>query len=104
MNATLTALNGCFISYDRASNVFSLLNDAGTSWSSLVGGTTGRIRNSQCALQGNGSGGTVVGQNLTITYNLDLSAGFAGPKKVFMQAFDISGTDDVWRQMGTWAR
>jgi len=104
MNATLSGFNGCFIHYDRASNVFFLLNDVGTVFSGLVGGSAGQVSNSQCTLHGTGSGGTVNGSNLTITYNLDLSAGFAGLKKVFMQAVDNTGVIEVWHQMGTWTR
>jgi hypothetical protein len=104
MNATLSGFNGCFIHYDRASNVFFLLNDAGTAFSGLVGGSAGQVSNSQCTLKGTGSGGTVNGSNLTITYNLDFSAGFAGTKKIFMQPVDNTGVIEVWHQMGTWTR
>ncbi|MBX9603458.1 MAG: FG-GAP-like repeat-containing protein, partial [Bryobacteraceae bacterium] len=57
MNASLSGFNGCFIHYDRASNTFFLLNNAGTSWSGLVGGSGGQVSNSQCTLRGTGSGG-----------------------------------------------
>lgn len=103
MNAELSGLNGCFIHYDRASNVFFLLNDSATEWFGLVAGS-GQVGNSQCTLFGSGSGGVVSGNDLTITYNLSFSAGFSGTKKIFMQPVDNTGVIQVWRQMGTWIR
>jgi hypothetical protein len=102
VNATLSGFNGCYIHYDRASNTFFLLDDAGSAFSGIVAGSAGQVSNSQCTLHGVGSGGTAAGTNLTITYNLDFSAGFAGLKKMFMQAFDNTGVIEVWHQMGTW--
>jgi hypothetical protein len=104
MNAGLSGFNGCFIHYDRASNVFYLLNDTGTVFSGLVAGSATQVSNSQCTLHGIGSGGTAVGPDLTVTYNLDFSAGFAGTKQIFMQAVDNTGIIEVWHQMGTWTR
>jgi hypothetical protein len=103
MNAGLSGFNGCFIHYDRASNVFFLLNDLGTVFSGLVAGS-GTVSNSQCTLNGTGSGGTSIGSNLTVTYSLTFSAGFAGTKKIYMQGVDNTGVIEVWHQMGTWTR
>jgi hypothetical protein len=103
MNAGLSGFNGCFIHYDRASNVFYLLNDAGTAFAGMFAGS-GQVSNSQCTLHGAGSGGTAAGSDLTVTYNLDFSAGFAGTKQVYMQAVDNNGVIEVWHQMGTWTR
>ncbi|MBX9602640.1 MAG: hypothetical protein K2X35_16670, partial [Bryobacteraceae bacterium] len=104
MNASLSGFNGCFIHYDRASNTFFLLNNAGTSWSGLVGGSGGQVSNSQCTLRGTGSGGTVVGSDLTVTYNLELAPAFAGLKRIYLQAVDHTNVIQPWRQMGTWSR
>jgi hypothetical protein len=62
------------------------------------------VSNSQCTLKGVGSGGTVVGSDLTVTYNLDLAPAFAGSKKIFLQAVDNTNVIQPWRQMGTWTR
>ena len=102
MNNGLSGFNGCFIHYDRASNVFFLLNDAGTAFSGLIAGSAGQVLNSQCTLQGVGSGGTAVGSNLTVNYNLTFSAGFAGTKQIYMQAVNNTGVVEVWHQMATW--
>jgi hypothetical protein len=53
-------------------------------------------------LNGVGSGGTAVGSNLTVTYNLTFSGGFAGTKQIYMQAVDNTGVIEVWHQMATW--
>jgi len=95
--------NGCFIHYDRASNVFFLLNDSATAFSGMFAGS-GSVSNSQCTLTGAGSGGTVVGSNLTVTYNLTLAAGFTGAKQSYMQAVDNTGVIEVWHKIGTWTR
>lgn len=104
INGTLSGTNGCFIHYDRASNAFFLLNNTGTAWSGLLGGTAGQVSNSQCTLRGTGSGGTAVGSNLTITFNLEFAPAFSGLKKFYMQAVDNTNVIQVWRQMATWTR
>jgi hypothetical protein len=94
--------NGCFIFYARASNVFYLLNDSATQFSGLLGGSNTSVSNSQCTLNGVGSGGTAVGSNLTVTYNLTFAAGFGGAKQIYMQAVDNNSANEVWHQMATW--
>jgi glucose/arabinose dehydrogenase len=104
MNGTLSGFNGCFIHYERAFNVFFLLNDAGTVFSGLVAGSPGQVSNSQCTLKGLGSGGVSIGNSLIVTYNLEFSFAFTGTKKIFMQAVDNAGVIELWHQMGTWTR
>lgn len=104
MNGSLNGYNGCFIHYDRASNVFFLLNDSGTDWFGMFAGTATQVSNSQCTLHGSGSNGTVSGSNLTITYQLDFAPSFSGPKVTNMQAVDNTGVIEVWHQVGTWTR
>ncbi len=102
MNAGLNGYNACFIHYDRASNVFYLLNDTGTGWFGLFAGSATQVENSQCILQGVGSGGTVSGSNLTITYNLSFTGSFAEARQIHMQAVDQTGIIEVWHQTATW--
>jgi hypothetical protein len=94
--------NGCFIFYAQASNVFYLLNDSATAFSGLVAGSSGSVSNSQCTLNGVGSGGGASGSNLTVTYNLTFSGSFSGTKQVYMQAVDNTGAIEVWHQIATW--
>ncbi len=102
MNTGLNGYNACFIHYDRASNVFYLLNDAGTGWSGLFAGSAAQVQNSQCILQGVGSGGIVSGSNLTITYNLSFTGSFTGARQIYMQAVDQAGIIEVWHQTASW--
>ncbi len=102
MNAGLNGINACFIHYDRASNVFYLLNDAGTGWFGLISGSATQVQNSQCILHGVGSGGTVSGSNLTITYNLSFTGSFTGARQIYMQAVDQANVIEVWHQTATW--
>ena len=39
MNTSLSGINGCFIHYDRASNVFYLLNNTGTVFAGMFAGS-----------------------------------------------------------------
>ena len=103
MNNSLSGINGCFIHYDRASNVFFLLNDTGTAFSGLAAGSDAQVSNSQCTLNGVGSGGTGAEANLTVSYKLNFSAGFAGTQKIYMQAVDNNSVIEAWHQMGTWS-
>ncbi len=102
MNAGLNGYNACFIHYDRASNVFHLLNDTGTGWLGLFAGSATQVQNSQCILQGVGSGGTVAGTNLTTTYNLSFAGSFTGARQIYMQAVDQTGIIEVWHQTAIW--
>jgi hypothetical protein len=101
MNTTLNGIGACFIYYDPASNVFFLLNDAGTAWSGLVAGSATQVSNSQCTLNGVGSSGFPSGSTLAITYNLTFAAGFAGTKQIYMQAGDAAGNIEVWHNAGS---
>ncbi len=102
MNAGLNGYKACFIHYDRASNVFYLLNDTGTGWFGLFAGSATQVQNSQCILQGVGSGGTVSGSNLTITYNLSFTGSFTGARQIYMQAVDQTSIIEVWHQIASW--
>ena len=101
VNSTLNGINACFVHYDRASNVFFLLNDSGTAWSGLLAGSNTSVSNSQCTLIGSGSGGSISGSTLTITYALAFAPGFAGTRQVFMQALDAAGNIEVWHNEGS---
>ncbi len=102
MNAGLNGYNACFVHYDRASNVFYLLNDSGTGWFGLFAGSATQVQNSQCILQGVGSGGKVSGSNLTITYNLSFTGSFTGARQIYMQVVDQTGIIEVWHQVANW--
>ena len=52
MNATLNALNACYIHHDPTSNFFALLNDDATAWNGVTGGSGNMVANSQCTLRG----------------------------------------------------
>jgi hypothetical protein len=84
--------------------VYFPLNDNGSQWSGLLAGSAAQVENSQCILKGQGSSGTVAGDTLTITYNLEFKAAFAGARKIFIQAVDNTGVIQVWRNIATWTR
>ena len=90
-NAIFTASNSCYFGYDRNSNRFLLLNDAGTAW--LAGGAapgSGSVSNSQCTILGNASSATISGNNLTVIYNVQFAPAFAGAKTIWTNSYSAS--------------
>jgi hypothetical protein len=104
VNDRIDARNACLIHYDRASNVFFLLNNDMSAWLGMVAGSATQIENSQCVLKGSGSGGTVSGNTLTIRYNLEFKPSFSGLRNFYMQAADTAGVIQVWTKIGSWTR
>lgn len=70
INYGLNGFNACYVHNDPANNVYYLLNDTGTEWYGLYGGTAGTVQNSQCILRGAGSSRTISGPELTLTFDL----------------------------------
>ena len=101
-NATLaaSAANSCLVEYTQASNVLSLLNDAGTLWLTGSPGTPGTLSNSQCAI--NLGGMTAVsGPSLTLQLPVTFSSAFPGGKNIYMFGADFAASSG-WQLRGTW--
>jgi len=99
MNSTLAGAQSCSFEYDRASNQLHLLNDAGNAWlSNGISPGSGSVSNSQCTLQGAGSGITMTGNQLVLAYNIQFQSSFAGPKNIWTQAASAaSGMGSPWQ-------
>ena len=90
----------CYVSYNRAANVFTLANDnPGTGQTVVPGG--GTVQNSQCQLMGAGSSASSAGNTLTVTVSLAFFPGFAGPQTAYLYAAD-SGANTGFVSEGTW--
>jgi hypothetical protein len=95
------AVNSCYIHHDPATNAFYLLNDDASGWFGLIGGT-GKVSNSQCLLDGVGTGSTKSGNDLTTTLNLSFRSSFTGSKNVYLYTADKEDNATGWVQIGTW--
>jgi len=93
----------CTAMYNPMTNAISLLNDAGTSWTSGPFGT-GTLSNSQCRLNlGSSSASTSLnGTLVTVLLNITFSESFAGTKDLYMLEQSFSGISTGWLKRGTW--
>lgn len=95
--------NSCGVFYDRSSNTVSLLNDAGSQWTSGALGSGGGLSNSQCVVS-LGQETSVVTSGNTLTWNLAVwfTSRFGGTKNVYMMAFTEGGASTTLQASGTW--
>jgi len=108
INAPLAAANGCWVTYARWSNSFSLANDNAAGYAGdVVPGSSTLVQNSQCILSGAGTSATGSGNILTLSLALSFKPAFAalgsGPtKSIVVYAVDSAGFGSGWAQLGTW--
>jgi hypothetical protein len=92
--------------YVPSVNLMNLINDAGTDMSGAwVGAGGGTVANSRCTLSGSSMVRSTSNQGQTVTITIPISfnaANFAGPKRIYVNAFDNSGLLSHWVQGGTW--
>ncbi|MBL8237560.1 MAG: hypothetical protein JNM66_09090 [Bryobacterales bacterium] len=94
--------NGCYIYYDRASNVVSLYRDAGAVWLPLTPGAASSVDNGVCTLQGSSLTVTSSASSLILTLPVAFSAAFSGAKNIYANATDAASLGAGWPQTGTW--
>jgi hypothetical protein len=98
VNSELSPPNSCYFGYDKGRNEFLLLEDSGSGW--MKNGAapgSGTVSNSQCTIDGKRSSATVTGDDLTVIYDVQFKPSFAGPKKVWTNAYSLqSGTGSPW--------
>src|SRR5207237_194129 len=103
INSGLNAAHACYLVYQRSSNTLLLRDDAGTSWlGPMTAGSAGTLQNSQCVLNGSGSGATGSGNSLNFTASLSFKPAFGGGKTVFLYADGSGGNTTGWQSRGTW--
>ena len=104
VSATGSFANSCFFGYDKGSNSFLLLNDAGNDW--LTPGASpgfGSVSNRQCAILGSGSSATIFGNQLTVVYNVEFTISFYGLKMISTNAYSArSGMGSPFQAVGSW--
>jgi hypothetical protein len=100
INGSLRPSNGCFVLWDKASNGFYLVNDAGTALSGPL--TAANLSNAQCMLKFAGTQAATSGTQLTIELALTFNnPPVVGEQQVWMYAYDAGGNTTGWLQNGT---
>lgn len=105
--SSITGTPGCHIVFWPATDVVNLINDSGTAMVSAdglkPGSGVGTLSNSRCTVHGFGLTRTtttsVISLITPVSYN---AAAFAGPKKIYVNAFDAGGLLTHWVETGTW--
>jgi len=97
----VSTVNSCWLQFNAGSNTFSLMNDAGTTWSAPVSVGSGTVSNSQCTFSGSGAGATPSGNNLTVNVPITFPAGYAGAQYVYLNVVDGNGESSGWQQLGS---
>ncbi len=101
LNTSASTALACYVTYNQASNIFTLANDDPSTGSLTVIPGGGSQQNSQCQLNGAGSSVSVQGAFVTVTVSLTFLPGFGGSKTVYLSAADaLSSTG--WVARGTW--
>jgi len=80
----------CHVSYNRGTNTLTLANNVVSSGGLNLTPGSGSAQNSQCQLNGAGSGAVLAGNTLTLTLSLVLDTGFPGNNTVYLYAADAN--------------
>jgi len=90
LNTSATTNLGCYVSYNPATNLFSVYTDAGTAVLSTVAPGGASAQNDECGLSGVGSSATISGTALTVTFVITFQVAFAGSKTIYLEAVDAN--------------
>jgi hypothetical protein len=102
VNASLNGRGGCYIAYDRATNLFYLYRDSDNAWIVATPGSGTNVANDQCTINAATLSTSVSGNTLTVTLPLVFSGSFTGLKNVFANVSDVGGLSSGWLTAGTW--
>jgi glucose/arabinose dehydrogenase len=95
--------NSCMTFYNRAANTLSLLNSAGTAWTTAALGSAGTLQNNQCIVTLGGSSTAVTAGNmLTLNVAMTFKPAFAGAKSVILYAANTAGMNSGFQIRGSW--
>jgi hypothetical protein len=98
INAGINGVGACYVQV--YSGGIYLVNDAGSGVAGPLTGS-GTLSNSQCTLNGTGSGVTSAGNNVTATISITFKSSFAGAKSIYMYTAD-STANTGWQARGTY--
>jgi hypothetical protein len=92
----------CHITYTPVTNTLTLANNVVSSGGANVTPGSGSAQNTQCQLNGAGSGAVLVGNTLTLTLSFVLDPGFPGNNTIYLYAADANvNTGAGWYSVGS---
>lgn len=104
-NSSPSGANGCYIHYNRASNLLSVADNSGANWSSGIqpgnSATTGSF-NPSCTVNGVGSSAPPSGTQISLTVSVTFQPSFSGTWTEYLKVFDNEGLYMDWQPMGAW--
>jgi hypothetical protein len=98
INTTLSVVNACWLVFDRARGLVSLLSDSGTGSNAKPFGSNANVQNKQCALGPPSI--TTSGTTIFLSVPLSFYGAFTGPKNIYMLALGPNNNTG-WIQRGT---
>ena len=101
INSKLAPNNSCYFAYNRVSNVFALIDDAGTGVTSLLTPQSGVLQNSQCRIQVEINSITTTSTSVILTVPITFEPSYAGAKNIYMYAIDTDGLSLGYKLVGT---
>ena len=96
--APSVVINSCYLVYNRTTGTIGLYDNAATTLSTKLIGSSATLTNSQCAVGYTGmvTSGNSVSFMINVVFN-----GFSGAKSVYLQANEPN-TNSGWVQRGIW--
>jgi len=95
---------GCFVRYERATNMLRLYANNGTTLlAPVAAGAPAAVENSQCVINAFGSSASTAGNNLTVNIAVVFRTSFSGPRQSFVQIQDNGGLRLNFVQVGSWS-
>jgi hypothetical protein len=101
-NVSSTGANGCWVVFNPVTNIVSLADNSGSSWTYSALGSGLNLVNSQCTVKTGSSSASSSGNNLALKLNLTFTKSFRGAKNVYMRSKDKSGMVAGYDLKGTW--
>ena len=98
-NTLSSAANQCYVQIELTG--IYLVKDTGTSLLGPVS-PSGSLTNSQCTLNGLGTGINNSGNTSTVTVSLTFNPSYAGAQNIYLLANDTTGSSSVWLTLGTY--
>lgn len=103
INAAITGQNSCYLSFNRAANVFYLFADANNTWQPVYPGSSTTVSNPNCSLSGSGLSTSASGNSVILTMPMSFSPSYAGAKNFYVYATDAGGLASGWVTGGSWS-
>lgn len=102
-NADLDGRNACYVYFDQDQKAFLLVNDAGTSSTTLPLSISSSVQNSQCQLDTSGSSVMQKANQLALQVALTFKPAFKGEKQLFLFAEDRNQHSTGLQPAGKWS-